>query len=68
MHDAMMLIMGRGGGFFQMSPPTQLRSPQNPGLGCAFIVWEPKNKAELQTPQNTGFSFRHPKVGFDWQY
>ena len=66
MHAEMMLIMGCGGGFFLMSPPTQLRFPQNLWLGCPFIVLEPKNKAGLQTPQNSGVSFWHPKVGFDW--
>ena len=67
MHDQMMLIMGCGWGFILMSPPPQLRSSQNLRLGCPFIVLEPKHKAELQTPQNSGFSFRHPKLGFDWQ-
>ena len=50
-----------------MCPPTQLRSPQNLGLGSPFSVLGPGNKAELQTPQNSGFIFRHPRVGFDWQ-
>ena len=67
MHDLMMLIMCCGRGFFLMSPPTQLRLPQNLSLGCLFIVFQPQNKAGLQTPQNSGFSLWHPKVGFDWQ-
>ena len=67
MNDLLTLITGCGGGVFLMSPPAQLRFLQNLRLGCLLTVLEPKTKAELETPQNSGFSFGHHNVGFDWQ-